>query len=137
MNYPDYELLQEFSHIGEQTSEYMQAIFSDAGSDPTLSSLQRRIYKDTEAGISVSFDLDDCTKVYPGDQQSHDPALVSRVSRIGFSSIVEGSDVEIPCQWLRLLDYGTPEEAVKEFNRLVQDTDSKACQEWMYQNATN
>lgn len=130
MNYPDYELMQDYAHIGEQISDYMQAIFSEAGSEENLASLQRRIYKDTEAGISVSFDLDDYAVIRPRDERGSDPTLVSRVRLIGFSSIVEGSDLEIPIQWLRLLDYDTPEEAVKEFNRLVQDTDNKACQAW-------
>jgi hypothetical protein len=132
MDYPEYERQQELACVGDHIPEYMQAIFDDAASGPTLAHLQHRIYKDTDAGISISFQLDDGTYVWVGDTQGGDPALVSRVHRIGFSSIVEGSDAEVGLQWLDLLDerWETTELVVAEFNRLVDETNDEACRLW-------
>lgn len=132
MDYPEYERTQELAHAGDHVPACMQAIFEDAGSDPTLASLQRRIYKDTNAGISISFQLDDGTYVWVGDRSAGDVDLVPRVQRIGFSSIVEGSDATVPLRWLNLLDerFDTAEKAVSEFNRLVDATDEWACELW-------
>ena len=132
MDYPAYERSQELAHAGDHVPEYLQAIFDDAGSGHTLSDLQRRIYKDTGAGISVSFQLDDGTYVWVGDKNAGDTSLVPRVWQIGFSSIVEGSDSEVPLRWLNLLDeqFDTTEKAVSDFNRLVDETNEWACQLW-------
>jgi hypothetical protein len=132
MDYPEYERSQELAHAGDHVPEYMQAIFDDAGSGHTLSDLQRRIYKDTDAGISVGFQLDDGSYVWNGDSQARDASLVRRVHRIGFGSIVEGSEAEVPSQWLDLLgeQFDTADKAVAEFNRLVEDTNDQACVLW-------
>lgn len=133
MDYPEYERQQELASVGDHILDYMGAIFNEWGpNNPTLASLQRRVYKDTDAGISVSFELDDGTQIRSGDLGGTDPSLVHRVRRISFSSIVEGSDRHVELQWLDLLDdqWDTPMKAVAEFNRLVDDTNDKACRIW-------
>lgn len=119
----------ELSHLGDHIPEFMQAIFDDAGSNSTLSSLQNRIYRDTDSGVAVSFELDDGTRIYPGDGKAANPFLISRVKAIGLSAIVEGSDSEVPLRWVNLLDEDlkSAEMAVSEFNRLVDFTDEDAC----------
>lgn len=136
-DYPEYERQQELACAGGHVPACMQAIFDDAGSDPTLSSLQRRVYKDTDAGISISFQLDDGSCIWPGASNADDPALVSRVRCIGFSSIVEGSDAEAPLRWLNLLDetLDAPEKAVIVFNHLVEETDTFARELWEQEHA--
>lgn len=132
MDYPSYERAMELACQGDHVAEYMAAIFADAGSDTNLASLSRRLYKDTQAGISVSYQLDDGSFIWPGDKTAKDPKLVNRVSKIGFSSIVEGSDCEVPLVWLDLLNESldTAEKAVTEFNKLASQTDDYACQLW-------
>jgi hypothetical protein len=133
MDYPEYEHQQELASQGDHIPVYMAAIFADACCcKSTLSSLQRRIYKDTDAGISISFRLDDGTYIWPDTILAADEKLVSRVRAIGFSSIVEGSEREVSLQWLDLLseDLDTPEKAVAEFNQLVQETNDEACTIW-------
>lgn len=133
MNYPEYERQQELACQGDHIPTYMAAIFAEAGwYTNTLSSLQHRIYKDTDAGISISFQLDDGTYIWPGALGANTAELIPRVRAIGFSSIVEDSDREVPLQWLYLLreDLDTPEKAVAEFNRLVQETNDEACAIW-------
>ena len=132
MDYSEYEFSQELAHAGDHVPAYMQAIFDSVCSDPTLSNLQRRVYEDTDAGISISFQLDDGSCVWVGDARASEASLVSRVARIGFSSIVEGSDSVVPLEWLDLLDekLDTAEKAVAEFNLLVEDTNDYACQLW-------
>lgn len=133
MDYPEYERQQELALQGDHIPDYMVAIFDEVCAfDYTLSDLQRRVYKDTDAGISLSFELDDGTYVWSGAMTASDATLVPRVRRIGFSSIVEDSDREVSLQWLDLLDpdLDTLEKAVAEFNRLVQETDDEACRIW-------
>jgi hypothetical protein len=132
VDYPEYERQQELACVRDHIPEYMQAIFDDAASGSTLAHLQHRIYKDTDAGISISFQLDDGTFLWTGDKRLLDNSLVNRVSQIGFSSIVEGSDAEVGLRWLDLLDeqWETPELVVAEFNRLVDETNDEACRLW-------
>ena len=136
-DYPEYERQQELACTGDHVPAYMQAIFDDTGSDPTLGSLQHRIYKDTDAGISIGFELDDGTCIWSGSSGADDPAMVPRVRSIGFSSIVEGSDAEVPLRWLNLLDetLDTPEKAVILFNHLIEETDTFACELWEQEHA--
>ena len=132
MDYPSYERAMELACQGSHVAEYMAAIFADAGSDANLASLSRRLYKDTEAGISLSYQLDNGEYIWPGDEAAADTKLVNRVSKIGFSSIVEESDCEVPLTWLDLLDESidSAEKAVSEFNKLASETDDYACSLW-------
>lgn len=133
MDYPAYERSQELAAQGGHVLSCMEAIFDDAQpAHDTLASLQRRVYKDTDAGISVSFELDDGTCIWSGSPSARDCTLVGRVRRIGFSSIVEGSHRVVGLTWLDLLDdkIENPEVAVAEFNRLVQETNDEACAIW-------
>jgi hypothetical protein len=133
MDYPDYERQQELAHAGDHVVEYMQAIFDEwQPADNTLSSLNRRVYKDTDAGISVGYQLDDGTYVWNGDRRLEDPKLVNRVQAIGFSSIVEGSDAEVGLTWLNLLDENldSAEKAVEAFQHRVDETNDAACELW-------
>ena len=134
MDYPEYERMQELASAGNYIFACMRAIFEDAGSShhPNLACLQNCVYSDTEAGITISFQLDDGTYVWVGDKNAGDASLVPRVRQIGFSSIVEGSDAEVPLRWLNLLDeqFDTTEKAVSDFNRLVDETNEWACQLW-------
>lgn len=133
MDYPEYERQEELAHQGDHVAEYMKEIMNEWGvTHPTLAGLQRRVYKDTAAGISVSFQLDDGSFIWVGASEADDESLVSRVHRIGFSSIVEGSDCEVALRWLDLLDeqWDTPEKVIGEFERLVQETNDEACRLW-------
>lgn len=133
MDYPDYERQQELAQAGDHVAEFMQAIFDEwQPNGNTLSSLNYRVYKDTEAGISVGYQLDDGSYVWNGDKRLEDPKLVNRVQAIGFSSIVEGSDAEVGLTWLNLLDedLDSPEKAVEAFQHRVDETNDAACELW-------
>jgi len=134
IDYPEYERQQELAHQGDHVLEYMKAVFNDwQPAHDTLASLDRRVYKDTDAGIEVSFQLDDGTCIWSGDKRGDDSSLVPRVHRIGFSSIVEGSDAAVPLRWLDLLDESldSPDKAVAEFNRLADEVNDEACELWV------
>jgi len=136
----DYERQQETAAQGEHIRACMDAIIEDAGANfRNLESLQRRAYKDTEAGISLSFQLDDGTFIYSGTIGGNDASLVDRVRRIGFSSIIEGSDREVEGSWLDLLsdEIDSPEKAVTEYNRMQQETDDEACAIWEEENGND
>lgn len=133
MNESDYEQQQEDAAAGQHVAACMAAIFDEwQPAHSTLASLQRRVYKDTDAGISLFFALDDGTFVWVGSPMAEDPTLVSRVKKIGFSSIVEGSEAEVPVSWLNLLDDSVdrPSTAVSEFERLAAETSNTACELW-------
>jgi hypothetical protein len=137
-DYPEYERQQETAAQGEHVRACMDAIIEDAGANfRILASLQRRAYKDTEAGISLSFQLDDGTYIYVGTIGGNNASLVDRVRRIGFSSIVEGTDREVAPTWLDLVsdEIDSPEKAVAEYNRMQQETNDEACEIWEQEHA--
>lgn len=134
----DYERQQETAAQGEHVRACMDAIIEDTGANlRNLASLQRRAYKDTEAGISLSFQLDDGTFITAGTIRGNDASLVNRVRLIRFSSIVEGSDREVEGSWLDLLsdEIDSPEKAVAEYNRMQQETNDEACEIWEEEHA--
>lgn len=138
MDYPAYERAAELACQGDHVASYMEAIFANSGASLSkLASLQRRIYEDTEAGISISFQLDDGSFVWSGNKVAEDALLVRRVRKIGFSSIVEGSDAEVPLRWLDLLDeeLDTADKFVQKFNDFVEQTDAEAVGIWDADNA--
>jgi hypothetical protein len=133
----DYERQQETAAQGEHVRACMDAIIEETGANfRSLSSLQKRAYDDTEAGISLSFQLDNNTFIWVGTIGGCDASLVDRVRRIGFSSIVEGSDREVALTWLDLLsdEIDSPEKAVAEYNRMQQETNDEACRIWEEEN---
>jgi hypothetical protein len=137
MDYPEYERNQELACAGNHVAEYMAAIFDEYPTNKkTLAALNHRVYKDTDAGISLGYQLDDGTCIWNGDARLEDPTLISRVHRIGFSSIVEGSDAEVPLTWLDLLDENldSPQKAVEAFQHQVDETNDFACELWRQEN---
>ena len=105
MNEVEYELQEEARAQGQFIADVAKAIF-DAFEADTMASLQRRLYKDTSAGIAISFDLHDGSKVWVDDARAHeikDPW--NWVRMIGVSSIVEGSDALVPLTWFDLRSY--------------------------------
>ncbi|MBM3493291.1 MAG: hypothetical protein FJX72_03055 [Armatimonadetes bacterium] len=128
----------EDAAVGQHIAACVRAIFRDWDAT-TCAEFQREGFKYTEAGVSISFLLDDGTPLYCGDERARDPAMVARVLDIGVSSIVEGSDAEVPLEWLNLPqrchpdgDDGieTPEAAVAAFNKLVKEINDAACELW-------
>lgn len=155
----DYHNQQESAAIGEIISSCAKAIF-DAWDAETMYQLQRHAFKYTDAGVSVSFELygydeDDSLEahiggceprpspyVYCGDKRAEtitQPWLSIR--KIGVSSIVEGSDAEVPVQWLDLEAYADEDRsegdlpdlcaaAVSDFNKIVHEVNDEACALW-------
>jgi hypothetical protein len=98
----------------------------------TLGEMQRDAYKYTDAGVSVSFELDDGTFLWSGDVRAYDPSMIDRVVKIGVSSIIEGSDTEVPLEWLDLADHSFLDEggdvlAREAYERLLSWTNDEAC----------
>lgn len=126
--------MQKTTFIDNRIADFMDAIIREwAPNRPTLASLGRRLYKDTDAGITISYQFDDGSYSWSAPHLDlNNPGLVSRVRCIGFSSIVEGTDQEVPLQWLDLLDdqWVTAADAVTEFNRLAAETNDEACRAW-------
>jgi len=135
-DFSDYERQQETAAQGEHIRACMEAIIEYTGADCTLASLQRRAYEDTDAGISLSFQLVDGTFIYSGAIEAKDASLVNCVRRIGFSSIAEGTDREVDAIWLDLLSdkIDSPEKAVAEYGQMQLETNDKACAIWKEEN---
>lgn len=162
MSEMEYFRLQEQEAIGEVIAACAKAIF-DAYEAETMAQLQRTVYKYTDCGPAVSFELhydanDDCFDsfeplvtseprpspfVYCGDTRAETitkPWLAIR--QIGVSSIVEGSDAEVPLQWLDLEAFADPDgdyegdladlakAAVAAFGRIVDEVNAEACALW-------
>jgi hypothetical protein len=135
MRHKDYLQMEEDAAIGELITKCMRAILAAHDAD-TLARLQRKAYKYTEAGVSVGFQFDDGTYLWNGDKRAHELGIENRVRRIGVSSIIEGSDAQIPVEWLDLLDIVNAEEedieamACKRYDELVEQIDAAACALW-------
>jgi hypothetical protein len=157
-----YHDAQESAAIAEIISACAKAIF-DSQDAATMKQLQLHAYKYTECGPAVSFELhevacgyeDDAIEapigletprkspfVYVGDDRAEsitEPWL--SICKIGVSSIVEGSDAEIPIQWLDLEQFADSERyegdlpelcknAVAAFGRIVEYVNDEACALW-------
>jgi hypothetical protein len=126
---------QEHEAIGEVIAANAKAIFANYEAE-TMASLQRALYDCSDAGIAISFELHDGSFVWVGDRRARDiPDPESWVRRIGVSSIVEGSDVEVELQWLDLgdpkyADEGGEKLAVADFNTLCHAVNDEACRLW-------
>jgi hypothetical protein len=160
----EYFDMEEQAAIGQVITACAKAIF-DAHEATTMAELQRTIYKYTDCGPAVSFELHegaagyeehDLTEapigfdypapknpyVYVGDERARTISEPWKaVCKIGVSSIVEGSDAEVPLEWIDLAKYcdgdkyeGELEDlgkiAVKEFGELVDRVNDVACQMW-------
>ena len=158
----DYHEAQESQAVGEIMVACAKAIF-DNFEAKTMADLQRTIYKYIECGPAVSFELhdgaygyeDDALEapigldtprkspfVYVGNERAEtitEPWLSIR--KIGVSSIVEGSDAEVPPVWLDLEDYANDEkhdgdladlakQAISDFCHIVDEVNDEACALW-------
>ena len=152
MNEVEYYAMCEDAEIGKCMAECAKAIF-DAHNAETMAQLQRTMYKYTEAGIAISFELhsgsvegaDNSPFVYCGDQRAAEiKEPWNWIRAIGVSSIVEGSDVEVPLEWIDLMRFANPDnqegiegdqeqlnkEAVRNFDALCEHVDEQACELW-------
>mgnify|MGYP003339749754 FL=1 len=102
MNEIEYYEMQENVATGQAIALCVKAILSEESAQ-TLAQLQRSAYKYTDAGVSVGFLLDDGSYLWNGDSRAADPAMIDRVVDICVSSIVEGSDAEVPPVWIDIL----------------------------------
>ena len=93
----------------------------------TLADLSRTLYKYTDAGVSLAARLDDGTCLWNGSEAQRSLVLLSRVRALGVSSIVEGSDAEVPVRWLELEGHTDPGKA---FDAIVEEVDAEACRLW-------
>lgn len=145
MSEDEYFEMQESAEAGRVIAGCAKAIF-DAHDADTMGRLQRVLYKYTDAGIAVSFELHEGAPgepfVYPGDARAYEIQEPWKwVRRIGASSIVEGSDAEVPLRWIDLARYcddekyegGLPDlaaAAVKDFDEMCQAVNDEACALW-------
>jgi hypothetical protein len=162
MDEVQYYAMQEEQAIAEIMAACAKAIFDSQSAD-TMEQLQRHIYKYNECGPAVSFELhegaceyeDDAPEapigldtprkspfVYVGDPRARtisEPWLA--ICKIGVSSIVEGSDAEVPLQWLDLEEFANDEKfegdlaelcdaAVTAFGKIVEEVNDEACALW-------
>ena len=143
MNEIEYNEMCESAAIGQALSECVNAIMAEY--DATLlSQLQRSAYKYTDCGASVGFRLMDGTFIWNGDDRADEESLVTRIEDICISSIVEGSDAEVPPVWLNLLRIADgsdricekyPDEtvgqlAVRRWHDVLEEVNSEACALW-------
>jgi hypothetical protein len=143
VNEIEYEKMQESAAIGQALSECVNAIMAEHDAT-TLYGLQRAAYKYTDCGPSVGFKLFDGSYLWNGDNRANDPSWVAHVQDICISSIVEGSDAEVPPVWLNLLgiadnsdricekhpDKSVGQLAVRRWYDVLKDVNDEACSMW-------
>jgi hypothetical protein len=107
-----------------------------------MGELQRGFYKYTDAGIAIAFQLHDGTLIYSGNPKAYEiKEPWNHIRRIGASSIVEGSDAEVPLEFIDLFRYcdGRHYEgditdlaaiAVKDFDAQCDFVNAEACALW-------
>jgi hypothetical protein len=132
MNEVEYERMQEDAAMGQFIFENLRAILSDNGAGDTVADLARSTYKYTDAGVSLAVRLHDGSVRYCDNLHGIDNG---NVRALGVSSIVEGSDAEVPMRWLDLMAPESAEDAVTLFNALVEDVNAEACALWDEANA--
>jgi hypothetical protein len=125
MNEVQYERMQEEAEMGKHVAECMRLILHEEDGE-TLADIQDSVHKYTDSGIAISFELDDGICVWKGDKKAQDISLVSRVKRIGFSSVIEDSDAESPLIWLDITKIEDPEKVLEKYKKLVASTDKEA-----------
>jgi hypothetical protein len=124
MNEIEYEHMQESAAIGQSIADNLNAILGDA---PDVGALYRRTYKYTECGAWLSVRLHDGS-VRHCDQLSDVKNGDVRALLVG--SIVENSDAEVVADWIDLIDYENPADAVVAFDAAVQWVDDQVCTLW-------
>lgn len=143
MNEIEYEQMQESAAIGQALAECVKAVMEEYDAT-TLYDLQRAAYKYTECGVSVGFRLFDGLYIWNGDDRADEESLVTHVKDICISSIVEGSDAEVPPVWLNLLGIADgsdsicekyPDEtvgqlAVRRWHNVLESVNDEACALW-------
>lgn len=134
----EYYEMQESAEMGRHMATLARAIF-DAHDADTMGRLQRNIYKYTDAGICISFRLHDgCDSpyVWSGDKRAYEiKEPWNSIAAIGVSSIVEGSDAEVPLMWIELDNekYGDENGAeliCLDFDALCSEVNDEACALW-------
>ena len=139
----EYEKMQECAAIGQALAECVKAIMAEHDAT-TLYGLQRAAYKYTECGVSVGFRLFDGSYMWNGDDRADEESLVTRIEDICISSIVEGSDAEVPPVWLDLLgiadgsdsicekypDESAGQLAVRRWYDVLESVNDEACALW-------
>lgn len=140
-----YYEMQEEQAIGEHIANIARTIFESYEAD-TMGRLQRNCYKYTDAGIAISFRLHDgCDSpyVYCGDKRAYEiESPWNAIAAIGVSSIVEGSDAEVPLTWIELGDEkyaceGGEDIALADFESLCDRVNDEACELWDEANSDN
>lgn len=126
MNEREYHNTQEDAATGEMIAENLKAILGDYGRE-NVQQLGRALYKYTDAGVSLSVRLHDGTWRWCGNLAGIDNG---NVRSLGVSSIVEGSDAEVPLEEFDLLREEEPEVVLAAFRNLVQDVNNTACDLW-------
>ncbi len=111
------------------TRQALQAILSDNDAR-TLADLSRTLYKYTDAGVSLAARLDNGAFLWNGSDGQRSGVLLARVVALGISSIVEGSDAEVPLSWLELDTCTDAADAIARFDKIVEQVDDEACRLW-------
>ena len=70
-----------------------------------------------------------------GDERARDPKLLGSIRYLGCSSIVEGSDAEVPVHWLDLaseefMEEGGALKAAAAWDSIVDMVNDAACELW-------
>lgn len=159
----EYDRMQEEQAIAGIISRCAKAIFDAHGAE-TMEQLQRNLYKYIDCGPAISFELNEAACEYAHDcleaEIGLEPIRVNRfvyvgdprartivypwlsICKIGVSSIVEGSDAEVPVQWLDLEQFADPDgpyegdlpelgkAAVDAFSKIVNEVNQEACALW-------
>lgn len=110
-------------------TEALQAILSESDAK-TLADLSRTLYKYTDAGVSLAARLDNGACLWNGNEAQRSLHLLPRVRALGISSIVEGSDAEVPLVWLELDTCADAADAIARFDKIVEEVDDEACRLW-------
>lgn len=126
MNEIDYYNMEEAAGIGQAILENLENILADKDS-ANVAELYETTYKYTDCGPSLTVLLHDGSYRYCDDL---DGIQNNNVRALLVSSIVEGSDAEVPPITVDLIDYETPEEALKAFDAAVEEVNAAATGLW-------
>jgi hypothetical protein len=102
MDENDYFQAQEDAETGKALNAAVRAVLGIYEAD-YLSAFQRRAYRYSECGVSVGFAMANGPNIWTGDLRATNISAVDLVEDICISSIVEGSDAEVPPVWLGLV----------------------------------
>jgi len=133
MNEVQYDRMQEDVAIGSLAIDIIKAIGEEWGCS-TPKELARYIYKSIGCGPSIGYRLWEGTDLWNGNPEI-EYITFEQVRGIWVSSIVEGSDAEVPPQLFDSVKYAqneelTIEECVTKFDELLEEIDAEACALW-------